>query len=157
MSFLFCPLWSFATEAAGIIYSRTSAWPRQRTSLGRQKPRRSGGHVPLRKKIGTAWHVADAALFLASDAANFIAGVALPVDGGALVKIGRKAPQTDTIGLQEAIRHGKNKTRTLRRAVYLRGQVRTRRATAANLGRGQGRVSGKYGEERWQAASTKSF
>ncbi len=45
-------------------------------------------HVPLRKKMGTAWDVANAALFLASDEANFITGVALPVDGGALVKIG---------------------------------------------------------------------
>ena len=44
--------------------------------------------VPLRKKMGTAWDVANAALFLASDEANFITGVALPVDGGALVKIG---------------------------------------------------------------------
>jgi NAD(P)-dependent dehydrogenase (short-subunit alcohol dehydrogenase family) len=31
---------------------------------------------------------ANTALFLASDEANFITGVALPVDGGALVKIG---------------------------------------------------------------------
>ena len=45
-------------------------------------------HVPLRKKMGTAWDVANAALFLASDEANFITGVALPVDGGTLVKIG---------------------------------------------------------------------
>jgi NAD(P)-dependent dehydrogenase (short-subunit alcohol dehydrogenase family) len=45
-------------------------------------------HVPLRHKMGTAWDVANAALFLASDEANFITGVALPVDGGALVKIG---------------------------------------------------------------------
>ena len=45
-------------------------------------------HVPLRQKMGTAWDVANAALFLASDEANFITGVALPVDGGALVKIG---------------------------------------------------------------------
>jgi len=45
-------------------------------------------HVPLRRKMGTAWDVANAALFLASDEANFITGVALPVDGGALVKIG---------------------------------------------------------------------
>jgi NAD(P)-dependent dehydrogenase (short-subunit alcohol dehydrogenase family) len=30
----------------------------------------------------------EAALFLASDEANFITGVALPVDGGALVRIG---------------------------------------------------------------------
>jgi len=38
--------------------------------------------VPLRGKMGTAWDVANAALFLASDEANFITGVALPVDGG---------------------------------------------------------------------------
>jgi NAD(P)-dependent dehydrogenase (short-subunit alcohol dehydrogenase family) len=44
--------------------------------------------VPLRGKMGTAWDVANAALFLASDEANFITGVALPVDGGALAKIG---------------------------------------------------------------------
>jgi NAD(P)-dependent dehydrogenase (short-subunit alcohol dehydrogenase family) len=44
--------------------------------------------VPLRHRMGTAWDVANAALFLASDEANFITGVALPVDGGALVNIG---------------------------------------------------------------------
>jgi len=44
--------------------------------------------VPLRNRMGTAWDVANAALFLASDEANFITGVALPVDGGALVNIG---------------------------------------------------------------------
>src|SRR3954471_1413216 len=44
--------------------------------------------VPLRKKMGTAWDVANAALFLASDEANFITGVQLPVDGGALVNVG---------------------------------------------------------------------
>jgi NAD(P)-dependent dehydrogenase (short-subunit alcohol dehydrogenase family) len=44
--------------------------------------------VPLRHKMGTAWDVANAALFLASDEANFITGVALPVDGGTLVNIG---------------------------------------------------------------------
>jgi NAD(P)-dependent dehydrogenase (short-subunit alcohol dehydrogenase family) len=43
--------------------------------------------VPLRHRMGTAWDVANAALFLASDEANFITGVALPVDGGALVHI----------------------------------------------------------------------
>ena len=41
--------------------------------------------VPLRGRMGTAWDVANAALFLAADEANFITGVALPVDGGALV------------------------------------------------------------------------
>ena len=44
--------------------------------------------VPLRHRMGTAWDVANAALFLASDEANFITGAALPVDGGALVNIG---------------------------------------------------------------------
>jgi NAD(P)-dependent dehydrogenase (short-subunit alcohol dehydrogenase family) len=39
--------------------------------------------VPLRHKMGTAWDVANAALFLASDEANFVTGVALLVDGGA--------------------------------------------------------------------------
>jgi NAD(P)-dependent dehydrogenase (short-subunit alcohol dehydrogenase family) len=44
--------------------------------------------VPLRHKMGTAWDVANAALFLVSDEANFITGVALPVDGGAAINIG---------------------------------------------------------------------
>lgn len=39
-------------------------------------------HVPLRGKMGTAWDVAHAALFLASDEASFITGAALTVDGG---------------------------------------------------------------------------
>lgn len=37
--------------------------------------------VPL-GRMGTAWDVAAAAVFLASDEAKFITGVALPVDGG---------------------------------------------------------------------------
>lgn len=44
--------------------------------------------VPLRKKMGTGWDVANAALFLASDEAAFITGVTLPVDGGASVRRG---------------------------------------------------------------------
>ena len=44
--------------------------------------------VPLRHKMGTAWDVANAALFLASDEAAFITGVTLPVDGGASVRRG---------------------------------------------------------------------
>jgi NAD(P)-dependent dehydrogenase (short-subunit alcohol dehydrogenase family) len=39
-------------------------------------------HVPLGGRMGTAWDVARAALFLASDEASFITGAALPVDGG---------------------------------------------------------------------------
>ncbi|MGY8958325.1 MAG: SDR family NAD(P)-dependent oxidoreductase [Alphaproteobacteria bacterium] len=44
--------------------------------------------VPLGGKMGTAWDVAHAALFLASDEAGFITGVTLPVDGGAAVRRG---------------------------------------------------------------------
>jgi len=44
--------------------------------------------VPLGGKMGTAWDVARAALFLASDEAKFITGVILPVDGGQSARIG---------------------------------------------------------------------
>lgn len=38
--------------------------------------------VPLRRKMGSGWDVAYASLFLHSDEAGFITGVALAVDGG---------------------------------------------------------------------------
>jgi NAD(P)-dependent dehydrogenase (short-subunit alcohol dehydrogenase family) len=44
--------------------------------------------VPLGGKMGSAWDVAHAALFLASDEAGFISGVTLPVDGGSSVRRG---------------------------------------------------------------------
>ena len=44
--------------------------------------------VPLGRKMGTGWDVAQAALFLASDEARFITGVLLPVDGGQSARIG---------------------------------------------------------------------
>ena len=44
--------------------------------------------VPLGGKMGSAWDVANAALFLASDEARFITGVCLPVDGGQAAMIG---------------------------------------------------------------------
>ncbi|HLW16251.1 MAG TPA: SDR family NAD(P)-dependent oxidoreductase [Actinomycetota bacterium] len=44
--------------------------------------------VPLGAKQGTAWDVAYAALFLASDEAQFITGILLPVDGGQSIKVG---------------------------------------------------------------------
>jgi NAD(P)-dependent dehydrogenase (short-subunit alcohol dehydrogenase family) len=44
--------------------------------------------VPLRGGMGTAWDVAHAALFLASDEARFITAVILPVDGGQSARIG---------------------------------------------------------------------
>jgi NAD(P)-dependent dehydrogenase (short-subunit alcohol dehydrogenase family) len=62
--------------------ARSSGRPRAEVAAERD------ARVPLRNRMGTAWDVANAALFLASDEASFITGVALPVDGGALVKIG---------------------------------------------------------------------
>jgi NAD(P)-dependent dehydrogenase (short-subunit alcohol dehydrogenase family) len=50
--------------------------------------RARNARVPLRGKMGTAWDVAHAALFLASDEAQFITGAILPVDGGQSVRIG---------------------------------------------------------------------
>jgi NAD(P)-dependent dehydrogenase (short-subunit alcohol dehydrogenase family) len=44
--------------------------------------------VPLGARMGSAWDVANAALFLASDEAGFITGVNLPVDGGQSARIG---------------------------------------------------------------------
>ena len=44
--------------------------------------------VPLGHKMGTAWDVAFAALFLASEEAKFVTGVLLPVDGGQSARIG---------------------------------------------------------------------
>ncbi|RAY11192.1 3-oxoacyl-ACP reductase [Actinomadura craniellae] len=44
--------------------------------------------VPLRRRQGTAWDVAYAALYLASDEAGFVTAVALPVDGGQSARIG---------------------------------------------------------------------
>jgi NAD(P)-dependent dehydrogenase (short-subunit alcohol dehydrogenase family) len=66
------------------VDTRARATGRSRAEIAAARDAR----VPLRGKMGTAWDVANAALFLASDEANFITGVALPVDGGALVRIG---------------------------------------------------------------------
>jgi NAD(P)-dependent dehydrogenase (short-subunit alcohol dehydrogenase family) len=38
--------------------------------------------------MGTAWDVANAALFLASEEAKFITGALLPVDGGQSCRVG---------------------------------------------------------------------
>jgi NAD(P)-dependent dehydrogenase (short-subunit alcohol dehydrogenase family) len=66
------------------VDTRARASNRSRAEVAAERDAR----VPLRGRMGTAWDVANAALFLASDEANFITGAALPVDGGALVKIG---------------------------------------------------------------------
>jgi NAD(P)-dependent dehydrogenase (short-subunit alcohol dehydrogenase family) len=66
------------------VDTRARATNRSRAEIAAERDAK----VPLRGKMGTGWDVANAALFLASDEANFITGVSLPVDGGALVKIG---------------------------------------------------------------------
>ena len=66
------------------VDTRARATNRSRAEIAAERDAR----VPLRGKMGTGWDVANAALFLASDEAGFITGVALPVDGGALVKVG---------------------------------------------------------------------
>jgi NAD(P)-dependent dehydrogenase (short-subunit alcohol dehydrogenase family) len=43
--------------------------------------------VPL-GHMGTAWDVANAALFLASEESAFVTGVLLPVDGGQVLRVG---------------------------------------------------------------------
>jgi NAD(P)-dependent dehydrogenase (short-subunit alcohol dehydrogenase family) len=48
--------------------------------------------VPL-GRMGTAMDVANAALFLSSDEANFITGLEVPVDGGILAHVGQFIPR----------------------------------------------------------------
>ncbi len=62
---------------------RAEIWGRSRAEVAAERDAR----VPL-GKMGTGWDVAYAALFLASDEAKFITGVALPVDGGKTCRIG---------------------------------------------------------------------
>ncbi len=60
-------------------------------SLGIERERyarRRDEAVPLKGGMGSAWDVANAALFLASEEARFITGVLLPVDGGQSTRIG---------------------------------------------------------------------
>jgi NAD(P)-dependent dehydrogenase (short-subunit alcohol dehydrogenase family) len=66
------------------VDTRARASNRSRAEVAAER----NAKVPLRGRMGTAWDVANAALFLASDEANFITGVALPVDGGSLVRVG---------------------------------------------------------------------
>ncbi len=64
------------------VDTRARATNRSRAEVAAERDAR----VPLRGKMGSGWDVANAALFLASDEAQFITGVELPVDGGALVR-----------------------------------------------------------------------
>ena len=60
------------------VDTRARTWGKSRAEVEAARNAR----VPLRKRMGTAWDVAYAALFLASDEANFITGISLLVDGG---------------------------------------------------------------------------
>jgi NAD(P)-dependent dehydrogenase (short-subunit alcohol dehydrogenase family) len=60
-----------------LIYREISS---QYASIAEMKAARDQA-VPM-GKMGTAWDIANAAVFLASDEASFITGVCLPVDGG---------------------------------------------------------------------------
>jgi NAD(P)-dependent dehydrogenase (short-subunit alcohol dehydrogenase family) len=50
--------------------------------------RRRDAKVPLSNQMGTAWDVAHAVLYLASDEAQFVTGVLLTVDGGQSIRVG---------------------------------------------------------------------
>ena len=60
------------------VDTRARTWGKTRAEIAAMRDAK----VPLRRRMGTAWDVANAALFLASDEANFITGISLVVDGG---------------------------------------------------------------------------
>lgn len=64
------------------VDTRARVWGRTREDVAAER----NAKVPLGRKMGSAWDVAYACLFLASDEAKFITGIALPVDGGALLR-----------------------------------------------------------------------
>lgn len=67
------------------VDTRARSFNRPREDVVAERDQR----VPLRGRMGSAWDVANAAVFLASDKAQFITGVELPVDGGSLINIVR--------------------------------------------------------------------
>jgi NAD(P)-dependent dehydrogenase (short-subunit alcohol dehydrogenase family) len=69
------------TPMAVDAVARSTGQPRQDVAAAR------AARVPLGHQ-GTAWDIANAALFLASDDAAFVTGVVLPVDGGQSAMVG---------------------------------------------------------------------
>ena len=65
------------------VDARAKAWGRPREDIAAER----AASVPLGRQ-GTAWDVANAALFLASDEASFISGIHLRVDGAAGCRVG---------------------------------------------------------------------
>ena len=96
--------------------------------------------VPLGGKMGSAWDVAYAALFLASDEARFITGVILPVDGGQSARIvvdqnGFVTP--DQLKHETRGRRGKSRIVAPISSLDFRGErLRRPRRQAANLSSG---------------------
>ena len=66
------------------IGSRVEVWNDSREEIIKARDAK----VPLNGKMGTAWDVANSALFLASDEAKFITGITLMVDGGVHLNVG---------------------------------------------------------------------
>jgi NAD(P)-dependent dehydrogenase (short-subunit alcohol dehydrogenase family) len=72
---------------SGLTYEETVAMRNQSVLLGQQ--------------MGTAWDVANAALFLVSDEAKYITGISLPVDGGQSAQAGRPPSAAEMQEAQE--------------------------------------------------------
>ena len=74
------------TILPGLMNTPMAIEPRVATGVPREQViAERDARVPLGRKMGTAWDIAYAALFLHSDEASFITGVSLPVDGGTAV------------------------------------------------------------------------
>ena len=66
------------------VDTRAREWNRPRSEIAAMRDAK----VPLRRRMGTGWDTAYACLFLASEEAQFITGVSLPVDGGGSLRGG---------------------------------------------------------------------
>lgn len=74
------------TILPGLMNTPMAIEPRVATGVAREQViAERNARVPLGRKMGTAWDIAYAALFLHSDEASFITGISLPVDGGTSV------------------------------------------------------------------------